>query len=104
VQGLETCLSHPSIDLVITDVIMSGGVSGTEMAAQVRKLYPQIKLLFISGYSDEALLHHGVFDFGVAFLQKPFKMADLVQQLRKILDGGFPKPPAGNSSCVPGIQ
>jgi PAS domain S-box-containing protein len=104
VQGLETCRSHPSIDLVITDVIMSGGVSGTEMAAQVRKLYPQIKLLFISGYSDEALLHHGVFDFGVAFLQKPFKMADLVQQLRKILDGGFPKPPAGNSSCVPGIQ
>jgi PAS domain S-box-containing protein len=103
-EGLEICRKQPAIDLIISDVIMSGGMSGTEMAAQIRKRDPQMKLLFVSGYSDDALLHHGVFDSGVAFLQKPFKMTDLLKQLRRIQDGQVPKSVIMNTACITGIQ
>jgi FixJ family two-component response regulator len=83
---------------------MSGGMSGTEMAAQIRKRDPHMKLLFVSGYSDDALLHHGVFDSGVAFLQKPFKMTDLLKHLRRILDGQVPRSVIMNAACITGIQ
>jgi PAS domain S-box-containing protein len=104
VEGLNICRKQPAIDLIVSDVIMSGGMSGTEMAAQIRKRDPHMKLLFVSGYSDDALLHHGVFDSGVAFLQKPFKMTDLLKQLRRILDGQVPRSVIMNAACITGIQ
>jgi len=73
------------IDLLITDVIMPG-MNGRELAAEVKRLYPDIKKLFMSGYSDNAIAHQGVLDEGVHFIQKPFSMQDLSDKVRGILD------------------
>jgi len=63
-QGLEP-------DLVITDVIMSG-MSGSELAQRLRAARPDLKVLYMSGYPDDAIARHGVLDPGVPFIQKPF--------------------------------
>jgi PAS domain S-box-containing protein len=73
------------IDLLITDVVMPG-MSGRELAKHVTSARPETKVLFISGYTDDALLRHGVTGPGTAFLQKPFALEDLLQRVRALLD------------------
>ena len=73
------------IDLLITDVVMPG-MSGRELAQHVTSARPDTKVLFISGYTDDAVLRHGVTDPGTAFLQKPFALEDLLQRVRALLD------------------
>jgi PAS domain S-box-containing protein len=73
------------IDLLITDVVMPG-MSGRELAQRVTSARPDTKVLFISGYADDAVLRHGVTGPGTAFLQKPFALEDLLQRVRALLD------------------
>jgi two-component system cell cycle sensor histidine kinase/response regulator CckA len=72
--------------LIITDVIMPR-VSGRQLYDHVRKSLPDTKVLFISGYTDDALATRGVLEQGFNFLEKPFSPAALAQQVREILDG-----------------
>jgi nitrogen-specific signal transduction histidine kinase len=73
------------IDLLITDVVMPG-MSGRELAKHVTAARPDTKVLFMSGYTDDAVLRHGVTGPGTAFLQKPFALEDLLQRVRALLD------------------
>jgi PAS domain S-box-containing protein len=73
------------IDLLITDVVMPG-MSGRELAQRVTAARPDTKVLFVSGYTDDAVLRHGVTTPGMAFLQKPFALEDLLQRVRALLD------------------
>ncbi|HEY3667706.1 MAG TPA: response regulator, partial [Polyangiaceae bacterium] len=73
------------IDLLITDVVMPG-MSGRELAQRVTSARPDTKVLFVSGYTDDAVLRHGVTTPGMAFLQKPFALEDLLQRVRALLD------------------
>jgi CheY-like chemotaxis protein len=73
------------IDLTVSDVIMPI-MSGKELADRLRTLRPDIKILLTSGYTDDALAHHGVLETGLAFLEKPFSRAKLAQKVRDILD------------------
>jgi signal transduction histidine kinase len=75
-----------AIDLLITDVVMPGGMNGQELAERLKSLRPGIKVLFISGYTDEALVHHGVLEPGLFLLQKPFAPNVLVRKVREVLD------------------
>jgi PAS domain S-box-containing protein len=70
---------------LVTDVIMPE-INGRQLAARVRELRPDIKVLYISGYTGETIEQHGEFEDGAAFLQKPFAAAHLVSRLRQILD------------------
>lgn len=72
-------------DLLLTDVIMPG-MSGRELADQIHKARPDLKVLFMSGYTDEAISQHGVLVPGVAFLEKPFTPEILLRRIRKVLD------------------
>jgi CheY-like chemotaxis protein len=76
----------PRPHLVITDVVMPG-MSGKEMTEKAKALHPGLKILFLSGYTDNAIVHHGVLDPGVAFLQKPFATDALARKVREVLDG-----------------
>jgi PAS domain S-box-containing protein len=71
-------------DLVITDVIMPC-MSGAELAQRLRKDHPGLKVLYMSGYPDEAITHHGVLEPGISFLQKPFSERSLAVKVREVL-------------------
>ncbi len=74
------------IHLLLTDVVMPGGLNGRELAERLKPLYPGLKVLFMSGYTDEAIIHHGVLEPGLSYLQKPFTPNSLVQKVREVLD------------------
>jgi CheY-like chemotaxis protein len=75
----------PPIRLVITDVIMPQ-MGGQVMAEWLKSSYPDLKILFTSGYTDDAIMHHGVLEPGVAFLSKPYTPATLTRKVREMLD------------------
>ena len=63
------------------------GVSGRQLADQLVRLRPEIKVLYASGYTDDAILHHGILEPGIAYLQKPFTRDALARTVREVLDG-----------------
>src|SRR5438477_2075544 len=77
---------HGPIHLLLTDVVMPG-VSGRQLADQLTRLRPEIKVLYASGYSDDAILQHGILEPGIAYLQKPFTRVALARKVREVLDG-----------------
>jgi CheY-like chemotaxis protein len=74
-------------DLLFTDVIMSGSKSGRELAEEVLRRRPDIKVLYTSGYSESAIIHNGRLDPGVLLLTKPYRRSDLARMIRVALGG-----------------
>jgi DNA-binding NtrC family response regulator len=77
--------SAETIDLVVTDVVMPG-MSGRDLVDDLSAIQPGISVLYISGYTDEAIVDHGVLDPDVHFVQKPFTPQQLALAVRKVLD------------------
>jgi two-component system cell cycle sensor histidine kinase/response regulator CckA len=75
------------IHLILTDVVMPG-MSGRALAERMRDVKPEAKVLFMSGYTDHAIVHHGVLDKEVTFFQKPFASETLLLKVREVLDKG----------------
>ena len=78
---------QPRIDLLFTDVVLPGGMTGAQIAAQARAMRTDLKVLFTTGYARNAIVHHGRLDKGVQLLTKPFSFKDLAAKVRDILDG-----------------
>ncbi len=77
--------SRNKVDLVLTDIIMPG-MNGKQLADSLLNLYPDLAVLFTSGYTDHAIVHQGVIEPGLAFLEKPFAFETLARQVRRVLD------------------
>ena len=75
-----------AFDLLFTDVIMPGGINGRQLADAVRARKPNVRVLFSSGYTEDAIFHHGRLDPGVLLLPKPYRRADLARMIRLALD------------------
>ncbi len=75
------------VDLLLTDVMMPG-MNGVELSHQALEQHAGLKVLFVSGYTDESVLEAGQFPAGTAFLQKPFTLGSLLGKVREVLDGG----------------
>jgi YesN/AraC family two-component response regulator len=84
-EALELIRKNSGFDLVITDVIMPQ-MSGKELCDQIKRQLPQTRVLLMSGYTDDALAHHGVLDEGLSFLEKPFSPSRLARKVRDVLD------------------
>lgn len=86
-KALRICRQYEEpIDLLITDVVLPGGTSGPDLARDLKGTHPEMEVLYISGYTDNAIVHRGVLDPGVAFMQKPFTPAALARKVRQVLD------------------
>ena len=86
--ALALAASHGgAIDLVLTDVIMPN-MSGRQMADALRLARPRIRVLFMSGYTDDAISHHGILEPGTHFLEKPFTADGLLRKIREVLEAG----------------
>jgi len=83
--ALELAAMHSgTIHLLMTDVVMPG-ISGRELAERAKLIRPKIKVLYMSGYTDQAVVHHGILEMDAVLLQKPFTMTTLSTKLREIL-------------------
>ena len=87
-QAIDTAERYNGrIDLLLTDVVMPE-MNGRDLAAEIRSLYPELKVLFMSGYTANVIAHHGVLDEGVHFIQKPFSKQELAEGIRRALGPG----------------
>jgi two-component system, cell cycle sensor histidine kinase and response regulator CckA len=75
------------IDLLVTDVVLAGN-SGREVYEELKALLPDLKVLFMSGYSEDIVARHGVLHAGTRLIQKPFTVEQLVSSVRRVLDKG----------------
>ena len=74
-----------AIDLLFTDVIMPGGMNGRQLVEEALKRRPGLKTLYTSGYTENAIVHHGRLDSGVLLLVKPYRKAELARMIRLAL-------------------
>jgi PAS domain S-box-containing protein len=96
-EGLALCReNHRDIRLLVTDVIMPG-TNGRQLAEQVKLISPDTRVLYVSGYTSNAIVHYGVLDPGLWFLPKPFSLSALIAKVREVLDAP-PDAPQGERS------
>jgi two-component system cell cycle sensor histidine kinase/response regulator CckA len=84
-EALQLFERNPSIDVILTDVVMPGA-SGPELTRRLVERRPELKVIYMSGYTEEAIVQHGVLKPGIAFLHKPFTSEALGRKLRETLD------------------
>ena len=84
-EALRELQAHPDVALLFTDVTMPGGMSGRQLADAARALRPGLPVLYASGYTENAIVHHGRLDPGVLLLGKPYLRAELASKLRQAL-------------------
>ena len=94
--------SEKPIDLLLTDVILPGS-SGVQLAQRLTATHPRMRVLYVSGYTADAIVHHGGHGSNFAFLSKPFSLPALARKVRSILDADAPKLGA-EVSLAPGSQ
>jgi CheY-like chemotaxis protein len=93
-EALAIADSGVDFDLLFTDVIMPGGLNGRQLAAEMMQRRPALKVLFTSGYTENAIIHHGRLDRGVLLLAKPYRKLDLARMLRVALSSASILPEA----------
>jgi PAS domain S-box-containing protein len=85
VEALEIIDDEAGIDLLFTDIIMPGPMNGRQLADEAMRRRPALRTLFTSGYTENAIVHHGRLDYGVLLLAKPYRKSDLARMIRAAL-------------------
>lgn len=88
-EALQALALHDDIALLLTDIVMPGGMNGRELADKARETHPTLNVLFTSGYTENAIVHHGRLDPGVELLSKPYTRLELATKVQHILRGLF---------------
>jgi signal transduction histidine kinase len=85
-RALELLTELGGVDLLFTDVGLPDGMSGRELAAEAQRRWPQLRVLYTTGYARNSIIHHGRLDPGVALIPKPFTQASLARKVRSVLE------------------
>jgi CheY-like chemotaxis protein len=95
--ALEMLASGEAVDLIFSDVVMPGPLKTRDFAARVRERWPGLPILFTSGYTENAIVHHGRLDEGLDLISKPYARLDLARKVAQMLEkkAGSPSPLAG---------
>ncbi len=88
--ALDIALRHPEIDILFTDVVLAGGMNGRDLADEVLRRRPNLKVLFTTGYTSNAIVHHGRLDPGLSLIGKPFTQAELAAKVRALIEAPVP--------------
>ncbi|MDU3129127.1 MAG: response regulator, partial [Bradyrhizobium sp.] len=96
-QALQLLDLQPSVSLLFTDIVMPD-MNGRRLADEALERRPDLKILFTTGYTRNAVIHNGTLDPGVAFLPKPFSLDALARKVRQVLDGNGANRPRGHRS------
>ena len=91
-EALAILEKGTQIDLLFTDVVMPGAISGRQLAEQAVEIVPKLKVLFTSGYTENAIVHNGRLDRGVELLSKPYSREQLAAKIRRVLDSAPREP------------
>ncbi len=94
--ALDVIADGREVDLLLTDAVLPGGMNGRELSDAVRKLRPGMRVLYMSGYTENAIIHHGRLDRDAVLLQKPFRKKDLALKMREALTQQVPDGKAKN--------
>lgn len=86
-EALQILRSNPGIDLLFTDIVMPGGMTGQELARVAKAEFPNLKILYTSGYTENSIIRGGKLDPGVKLLSKPYRREQLATKIRDVLDG-----------------
>jgi PAS domain S-box-containing protein len=86
-EALDIVAAGKSFDLLFTDVIMPGKMNGRQLADELQRTRPDLKVVYTSGYTENAIIHHGRLDAGVLLLAKPYRKSDLARIIRRALQG-----------------
>ncbi|OHC49790.1 MAG: hypothetical protein A2X69_17830 [Rhodobacteraceae bacterium GWF1_65_7] len=84
-EALAVLATGSRFDIVVSDVVMPGGMNGRQLAARIAQLYPGLPVLLTSGHSRDAVLRDGVLEPGIAFLQKPYRRRELADRIRDLI-------------------
>jgi CheY-like chemotaxis protein len=87
-DAVEQLEKGQPFDLLFTDVVLPDGMNGVEIAEEARRLQPGIKVLYTTGYAENAVVHSGQLDPGVTLVNKPYRRTELLKTARAVLDGG----------------
>jgi len=86
-DALRALESGATFDMLFTDVVLPGGMNGRQLADEARRRRPDLKVLYATGYTRNAIIHHGRLDADVELLTKPFTAEALTRKIRQIMDG-----------------
>ncbi len=100
-EALATLDDHPDVTLLFTDVVLPGGMNGRQIADEALARRPDLKVLFTTGYTRNAIVHNGALDRGVELIVKPFGFEQLAMKVRRILDEPQASPAAGGAADEP---
>jgi hypothetical protein len=103
-SALDIIEGGAHVDLLFTDVVMPGPLSSTELARRIQTRYPDIAVLFTSGYAENVIVHGGRIDRGVSLLLKPYTRESLARKMRQVLDGRTLAMPSENLSPASGAE
>jgi len=98
-KGLKLLRENPDIDLVFTDIVMPGTMSGWQLAEAIKVEWPDLPVLFTSGYAQESVTRYSQIDAPIPFINKPYRKPQLAKQIREMLDLAASK--GGESTPVP---
>ena len=84
--GLRALEENPEIVLLFSDVVLPGAMSGPEFVREAQRRRPELKVLFTSGYTENAIVHHGRLEEGVELIEKPYRKAALARRIRAVLE------------------
>jgi CheY-like chemotaxis protein len=85
-EALSLAAHSQPFDLLLTDVILGAGFNGRELANELVRRQPSLRVLYTSGYTEDVIVHHGRLDAGLHLLTKPYRRAELARMIRLVLD------------------